>query len=74
MTALAASGCFAAIVPGPADDLAAHAARTGVRALGPHSFGIAVPRLNLNATRVPYPAAAGPAGADLAVLRLSAER
>jgi acetyltransferase len=55
MTELAASGCFAAIVPGPADDLAAHAARTGVRALGPHSFGIAVPRLNLNATLAHIP-------------------
>ena len=55
MTALAALGCFAAIVPGPADDLAAHAARTGVRVLGAHSFGIAVPRLNLNATRAHIP-------------------
>jgi acetyltransferase len=51
MTVLAEQGCFAAIVPGPADDLAGHAARTGVRALGPHSFGIAIPRLNLNASR-----------------------
>jgi len=51
MTALAEAHCFAAIVPGPADDLAAHAARTGVRVLGAHSFGLAVPRLNLNATR-----------------------
>ena len=51
MTALAAANCFAAIVPGPANDLAAHAVRTGVRVLGPHSFGLAVPRLNLNATR-----------------------
>ncbi len=51
MTALAEANCFAAIVPGPADDLRSHAARTGVRVLGAHSFGIAVPRLNLNATR-----------------------
>jgi acetyltransferase len=51
MTALARANCFAAIVPGPADDLAAHAARTGVRVLGANSFGLAVPRLNLNATR-----------------------
>ncbi|HVY14001.1 MAG TPA: GNAT family N-acetyltransferase [Rhodopila sp.] len=43
--------CFAAIVPGPCDDLAAHCARTGVRALGPHSFGLAIPSLSLNATR-----------------------
>ena len=50
MTALAERNCFAAIVPGAADDLAGHAGRTGVRVLGAHSFGIAVPRLNLNAT------------------------
>jgi acetyltransferase len=55
MTALAEANCFAAIVPGPAADLAAHAARTGVRVLGPHSFGVAVPRLNLNATRSHIP-------------------
>jgi len=51
MTELAEANCFAAIVPGPADDLAAHAARTGVRVLGDHSFGLAVPSLHLNATR-----------------------
>jgi acetyltransferase len=51
MTLLAAHNCFAAIVTGAADDLAAHAARTGVRVLGPHSFGIAVPALKLNASR-----------------------
>ena len=55
MTRLAEANCFAAIVPGAADDLAAHAARTGVRVLGAHSFGIAVPRLNLNATRAHLP-------------------
>src|SRR5271165_6476750 len=51
MTLMARQGCFAAIVPGAADDLRAHAVRTGVRALGGHSFGLAVPRLGLNATR-----------------------
>ena len=51
MTVLAQKGCFAAIIPGPADDLRAHATRTGVRALGPHSFGLCVPKLGLNATR-----------------------
>jgi acetyltransferase len=51
MTASARANCFAAIVPGPADDLAEHAARTGVRVLGANAFGLAVPRLNLNATR-----------------------
>jgi acetyltransferase len=51
MTLMARQGCFAAILPGAADDLRAHAIRTGVRALGGHSFGLAVPRLGLNATR-----------------------
>ncbi len=55
MTALAEANCFAAIVPGPCDDLAAHAERTGVRVLGAHSFGISVPRLNLNACRTHIP-------------------
>ncbi len=50
MEALAAKGCFAAIVPGPAPDLAAIQARTGVQALGQGSFGIAVPAIGLNAT------------------------
>ncbi|WP_428538799.1 GNAT family N-acetyltransferase [Rhodopila sp.] len=51
LTALAQANCFAAIVPGAADDLAGHSARTGVRILGPHSFGLAVPGLRLNASR-----------------------
>ncbi len=55
MTLLAERDCFAAIVAGPADDLGAHVARTGVRVLGEDSFGIAVPRLNLNATRSHIP-------------------
>jgi len=59
MTRLAEANCFAAIIPGPADDLAAHVARTGVRVLGPHSFGIANPRLNLNASRSHIPLPAG---------------
>jgi acetyltransferase len=50
MAALAARGCFAAVVPGAAPDLAALSARTGVRALGQGSFGLAVPGLGLNAT------------------------
>jgi acetyltransferase len=62
MTELARANCFAAIVPGPADDLAAHAARTGVRTLGAHSFGVAVPRLNLNATRSHIPPPPGRLG------------
>lgn len=55
MSALAEANCFAAIVPGPADDLAAHATRTGVRVLGAHSFGLAVSRLSLHATRSHIP-------------------
>ena len=55
MTALADARCFAAIVPGAADDLAGHAARTGVKVLGPHSFGLAVPRLHLNASQSHIP-------------------
>ena len=50
MAGLAEANCFAAIIPGPAEELAGHAARTGVRVLGAHSFGLAVPRLKLNAT------------------------
>jgi acetyltransferase len=62
MTVLAAHNCFAAIVTGAADDLAAHALRTGVRVLGPHSLGIAVPGLKLNASRAHIPPPAGRLG------------
>ena len=51
MALLAENNCFAAIIPGPCDDLADICVRTGVRAFGPHSFGLAIPRLGLNATR-----------------------
>jgi acetyltransferase len=50
MAALAARGCFAAVVPGMAPDLGAIAARTGMRALGQGSFGLAAPALGMNAT------------------------
>jgi len=50
MQALAALGCLAAVVPGAAPDLAAISARTGVKALGQGSFGVAVPAIGLNAT------------------------
>ena len=50
MAALAARGCFAAIVPGPAPGLAEISARTGVRALGQGSFGLCVPSIGLNAS------------------------
>ncbi len=55
MTELARRNCLAAIVPGAADDLSGHMARTGVRVLGPHSFGLAIPGLGLNATRSHMP-------------------
>jgi len=50
MAALAARGCFAAVVPGATSDLAAICRRTGVHALGPASFGICVPAIGLNAS------------------------
>ncbi len=50
MAALARRGCRAAVVPGPAPDLAEISARTGVRALGPNSFGLCVPGIGLNAS------------------------
>lgn len=55
MEALASKGCFAAIVPGPAQGVADAARRTGVRVLGPHSFGISVPSIGLNASRSHLP-------------------
>ncbi len=55
--ALAARGSRAAIAVGDVPDLAALARDSGVRVLGPHSFGIAVPRLGLNASlgHIPVP-------------------
>ncbi|MCL2427660.1 MAG: GNAT family N-acetyltransferase [Alphaproteobacteria bacterium] len=49
--ALAAKGTFAAVVLGKAGDPGALLAESGVRILGPESFGIAVTRIGLNATR-----------------------
>jgi acetyltransferase len=59
MAELAARGCFAAVVPGVAPDLASASARTGVRALGQGSFGVAVPAMGLNATLSHIPPARG---------------
>ncbi|MDB5314589.1 MAG: family acetyltransferase [Rhodospirillales bacterium] len=50
MLALAARGCFAVVCPGAAPDLLGIAERTGVRAMGQGSFGLAVPAIGLNAT------------------------
>jgi acetyltransferase len=49
--ALAQRGTFAAVVVGMAEGLAAAARGSGVRALGPGSFGVAVPAIGLNASR-----------------------
>jgi acetyltransferase len=51
LTALAERGCFAAVVLVPAHGLTELARRTGVRVLGPDSFGVAIPGLGLNASR-----------------------
>ncbi len=56
---LARAGIFAAICLGLAPDLAAGQAETGVRVLGPGSFGIACPALRLNATLSHLPPAPG---------------
>jgi len=50
MRALGAQGACAAIVTAQVPNLAELAAQTGVRALGPRSFGVAVPRIGLNAS------------------------
>ncbi|EFH10768.1 hypothetical protein HMPREF0731_3018, partial [Pseudoroseomonas cervicalis ATCC 49957] len=50
MAALAARGCFAAILPVAAPGLAGMCERTGMRALGAHSFGLCLPALGLNAS------------------------
>ena len=50
-TALAKRGTFAAVMIGMAENAAAAARATGVRVLGPGSFGIAIPGIGLHATR-----------------------
>ncbi|HWT09199.1 MAG TPA: GNAT family N-acetyltransferase, partial [Roseomonas sp.] len=59
MAALVDKGCHAAVVPGPAPDLAALEQRTGMRAIGQGSFGVAVPAIGLNATLSHIPPAKG---------------
>jgi acetyltransferase len=51
LAALAARGTHAAVAVGMAEGLAGAAAATGVRVLGPGSFGVAAPGIGLNATR-----------------------
>jgi acetyltransferase len=62
LQALAAAGCHAAVVPGPADGLAEAARRTGVRVLGPHSLGLAAPSIGLNASLAHIPPPPGRLG------------
>ena len=50
-TALAHKGCLAAVVVCRSEGLWDAARATGVRGLGPGSFGVAVPEIGLNATR-----------------------
>lgn len=59
MVALVEKGCHAGVVPGPAPNLADLQQRTGMRAIGQGSFGIAVPAIGLNATLSHIPPAAG---------------
>ena len=59
LRALAAKGTFAAVVLCPADALTELSRQSGVRMLGPDSFGIAVPAVGLNATRAHLPPPAG---------------
>jgi acetyltransferase len=59
LPALAAKGCFAAVVLTEAEGLAELTRRTGVRALGPGSFGLVIPALGLNASRAHLTPAAG---------------
>lgn len=50
MTALVARGCFAGLLPVAAPDLAGICARTGMQAIGGHSFGLCLPGIGLNAS------------------------
>jgi acetyltransferase len=62
LAALAAKGTFAAVVIGMAEGLADPVRRSGVRVLGPGSFGIVVPAIGLNASRAHLPPPAGRLG------------
>lgn len=61
LVALSRVGCTAAVVTAPAPGVAQAARASGVRVLGPGSFGIAVPALGLNATKSHLPVPAGSA-------------
>ena len=59
---LAAKGTFAAVVLCPADALTELSRQSGVRMLGPDSFGVVVPGIGLNASRSHLPPPAGRVG------------
>lgn len=59
LRAVAAGGCFAAVVPNGAPGLTAMAREAGLRALGERSFGLAIPHLGLNATMSHLPVRPG---------------
>ncbi|HTI81308.1 MAG TPA: GNAT family N-acetyltransferase [Acetobacteraceae bacterium] len=59
LRALASKGTLAAAVLCPADALTELSRQSGVRMLGPDSFGIAVPGIGLNASRAHLPLPAG---------------
>jgi acetyltransferase len=62
LAALAAKGISAAVVFGAAEGLADPARRSGVRVLGPGSFGIVVPGIGLNASLAHLPPPSGRLG------------
>jgi acetyltransferase len=62
LAALAAKGTFAAVIVGGGEGLPKPEQRSGVRLLGPESFGIAVPGVFLNASRAHLPIPSGRLG------------
>ncbi len=59
LAAHAARGVRGAVVLSPVDDLGALARAARIRVLGPHSYGMMLPGLHLNATTLPVMPAAG---------------
>jgi acetyltransferase len=59
LAALAARGIHGAVIASMVPDLAALGRAAGVRVLGPHSFGMMLPGLHLNASCLPVMPAAG---------------
>ena len=62
LSELAVRGCPVAVVTGPAAGLAEAGRAAGLRVLGPNAFGVAVPRLGLNASLSHIPVPAGHVG------------